>query len=88
MTRGPLLLVGTLIALHTALAMVVVMRDPVAVLFATRGLGDPLGTACMAALMVVRIALVFGGPAVFVWALGTAAVQRGGVRGDGRPSDT
>jgi hypothetical protein len=63
--RAAILLV-TLVILHTALAAFVAHRDPVAVLFATRGLADPVGVAAMATLVLVRLGVVLGGPGAMV----------------------
>jgi amino acid transporter len=88
MTRGSLVFLSTLALLHIGLALVVAARDPVAVLFATRGLADPLGTAAMASLVVVRLTLVFAGPGVLVASLGSDTPRAGGARGAGIPSDS
>ena len=80
MRRAPLLTLLTLLILHTALAAVVAWRDPVAVLFATRGLADPLGAGAMLGLVVARLGLVFGGPPLLVFAL-AGAVPKGGAGG-------
>jgi uncharacterized membrane protein len=71
-SRGPLLCLLSLLLLHTTLAAVVSWRDPVAVLFATRGLADPVGVAAMLGLVLARLGLVFGGPPLLVLALAGA----------------
>lgn len=81
MSRGPLLCLLTLLLTHTALAAVVAWRDPVAVLFATRGLADPMGVAAMLGLVAARLGLVFGGPPLLVLALAGAVPKAGSGRG-------
>lgn len=80
MRRAPLLTLIALLLIHTTLAAIVAWRDPAAVLFATRGLADPLGTAAMLGLVVARLGLVFGGPPLLVLTL-AGAVPRGGAGG-------
>lgn len=76
----PLLILLILLSLHTSLAAIVAWRDPVAVLFATRGVADPVGVAAMLGLLLARIGLVFGGPPLLVIGLTGAVPSR---QGDG-----
>ncbi len=77
----PVLMLLILLVLHTALAAVVAWRDPVAVLFATRGIADPVGVAAMLGLVLARIGLVFGGPPLLVIGLAGAVPSRRGAGG-------
>lgn len=72
----PLLMLIILLLLHTSLVAIVAWRDPVAVLFATRGVADPVGVAAMLGLVLARIGLVFGGPPLLVVALAGAVPSR------------